>query len=290
MSFILRLVIFLSLFCLSAWKTEAVTSSKYEKLFTSGLKEEAGRNWSAAIEYYLQAIKEDPTKPFPKKRIDSIFQDRVKNGEPIGTLRSLLPPDLEQDMDRRGIFELDGIKEEKPISWLWNVLIFGLIAIVLFGAGRFVYKRVRRQEESEALEAFYASTKKTRIIPTNTGEQARPKNIDADGDKKSVVTEKTREEMDTMISSVSSLTQEMQRPDFAAMSQEEEEELKESDIVKALASTLISEVSIKEKEGHKLSKLSLDASLVFDEHDVDFFEKEFSATSEDIQNARHKST
>jgi len=285
-----RLLLTFGLFFLVLGLAGAAPISKYEEKYTAGLKEEASQNWSAAIQFYLEAIEQDPTKSFPRKRIDAIFQDLVQKGEPIGTLRILLPPDLEKDMDRRGIFELDEIKTEKPLSALWSYLVFGLIGMVLIGLGFFLFKRVRRQEDAEALEAFYATTKKTRIVPTSTGEQARPKNINRDSESKVVLTEKTREEMETMMTSVSSLTQEMKKPDFDAMSQEEEDELKESDIVKALASTLISEVSTKEKDGHKLSKMSLDASLVFDEHDVDFFEKEFSATSEDIENARHKKT
>jgi len=95
------------------------------------------------------------------------------------------------------------------------------------------------------------------------------------------MTEKSREEIKDIMSSVSSLTQQLKRPESIEPEPSEEEivELKESNIVQALAETLITEVKVDETDQGRFSKMTLDASLFFGESDVDFFEKEFGDQS-----------
>lgn len=269
--------------------TSSLSASKYEELFQKGFEQETAKNWSAAVQWYLEAIKQDPLQPFPRNRLERIFHDRLKAGESIETLRALLPPELENEFEQKGFFRLGGPKRE-PISILYDVLIWGSLIAVVLGIAWYIFRRFRRETEKEEEEAFYASVKKTRIVPSDTGSQKRPDiPLKAKAKKDAVVTEKTRDEIEGLFDNVSSLTQEMKRPDFAEeVSEEKMEELQESEVVKALAQTLLSDVKVEEKEGHKYSKLSMDASLLFDESDVSFFEKEFEATPEEISAAKKK--
>jgi len=228
----------------------------------------------------------DPSQPFPKRQIERILRQRLERGEPIEALRALLPLELDRELSQRAVFDL-GRQEEQDLSFLWQIGGWFLIFLGVAGVGLLIWRKLQQREaevqEEELLESI--RSEKKRIVRTHTGETARPEFTTK---KSTVVLEKTREEIEGLMSGVSSLTQEMKRPDFQHMSDEDLAKLQESDIVESLSRTLLSEVEIKEKDGLRHSKLSVDASLVFDEHDVDFFEKEFEATKEDIEAAKRK--
>lgn len=265
------------------------TDSVYDSNFRKGLQEEAGKNWSGAIQYYLLAQKADPSQPFPKMRIKEIFKTQLREGQNIQSLRVILPPDLENQLKDEGVFELFEAPE-KPLSVLWDVVVWGgLILIVGLGVVVLVLT-LKKRKEKEDEDAMLARIKSERIRPSKASKNTE---LSLTGGSKSLgftketkVTEKTREEIGELFSNVTSLTQEMKRPNFVEMTEEEEDALKDSDIIKSLAQTLVSEVESKEVDGLKMSKMSFDASLMFEESDVDFFEKEFGATDEDISAAR----
>jgi hypothetical protein len=266
-------------------------ASDYEKLFQKGLQEETGENWSAAIQYYLQAMEAEPDKPFPRIQIEGVFKRHLMYGKSIDSLRTLLPPELENDMQDKGVFLVRGKKPPQKTPWM-NYAVWALIISVLGAGGFFFFMKMRANiKEQEAEEAAKERPKNRQRRPVVTSEQpmpsAAPRPQNQTGEVK--VTEKTRAEMDEMITGLNSLTQHMRRPDWAEkMKEEDEEQLKDSGVVKALAETLISEVQIKEAEDGKLSKMTLDGSLLFEEEDVNFFEKEFGATKDDIESSKTK--
>lgn len=108
--------------------------------------------------------------------------------------------------------------------------------------------------------------------------------------KQAVVTEKTRSDIDQMITGIRSLAQEMDVNHLKDLDDDDPEiqKLRESDIVVKLAETLVSDVKTEVDEVGKYSKMSLDASLFFDEEDVDFFEKEFEWDPEDEESITDK--
>lgn len=101
--------------------------------------------------------------------------------------------------------------------------------------------------------------------------------------KETVVTDKTRGEIDNMITGIKSLSKEIEPAHLGEidLNDPELEHLRESQIVRQLAATLVSEVKSEEASEGKYSKMNLDASLFFDEEDAAFFEKEFEWNPED---------
>lgn len=165
-----------------------------------------------------------------------------------------------------------------PIIWFVALWVVVLSALMFF----FQWSRQRRENPRPATEAFETlsksgSEKKSGEPSKRTGEVKPPPTVHKKVD--AVLTEKTREEMFEMISQVKSLTQEIQRPRLEEidLSDEEVKKLNDSGVVRGLIETLMTEVQVEESNGEKFSKMTLDASLFFDESDVDFFEKEFGA-------------
>lgn len=107
--------------------------------------------------------------------------------------------------------------------------------------------------------------------------------------RQSVVTEKTRESIQNLITGVKSISREEAEQLSEDLSEQDLEQLRESQIIHKLASTLVSEVKVEEAKEGKYSKVSLDASLFFDEEDVNFFEKEFEWDPEDEDSITDKS-
>jgi len=165
-----------------------------------------------------------------------------------------------------------------PIIWffvIWAVLIVSVFYVIQWNRNR-----LEAPEPLKKITTATGSRKATgpaaiRASEKTTLEVKRPttthKKMDAN------LTDKTRDEMFEMISQVKSLTQELARPDFSKLDPDDEElkKLQESELVKGLADTIISEVQTEGPDNHKFSKMMLDASLFFDESDQDFFEKEF---------------
>lgn len=281
-----------SVFCLLLGGAEVSFSqtNKFDAAFNEGLKQEREGNQTEAIKFYLQAMEISRRNDLPRKRIEAIFRRRLERGESISDLKVLLPDHLISDLEIKKVFEVEPIrvvKAKEQASYLFWVLV----ALVVLGAAGLLFFKAWKKKKEEEEESFFATVKKTRIVPSSTGQQPRPSGLAPSAKKsdlKPIVRQETREEIEGMIEGVTSLTSEMKRPNFEALSEEKRAELESTDLVKALASTLLSEIKTREQEGHKYSRLTMDASLLFEEEDVEFFEKEFEATAEDIENAKRK--
>ncbi|MBN8555866.1 MAG: hypothetical protein J0L93_10515 [Deltaproteobacteria bacterium] len=75
----------------------------YDELFQNGLKAEATKEWSEAIQYYLLANAKAPDSPWPKERIQAVFKALQKSGQSIAAIETLLPTEMSQDFRNRGI-------------------------------------------------------------------------------------------------------------------------------------------------------------------------------------------
>jgi len=165
-----------------------------------------------------------------------------------------------------------------PVIWffvIWAVLIVSVFYILQWNRNR-----LENPQPLKKITTITGSRKITdpagqNLSTQTTVEAKRPTTTHKKVEAK--VTEKTREEMFEMISQVKSLTQEISRPDFSQLDPNDEElkKLQESELVKNLADTMISEVHTEGPDNKKFSKMMLDASLFFDESDQAFFEKEF---------------
>jgi hypothetical protein len=311
----------------------ALQAQDYETAFRKALEEEAAQNWSAAIQFYLEASRADPSKTFPEGRIKSIFGELLRRGENTQSLRIILPIELDQRFEREGVYSLDGAPPVEESPWIgyviWTLVGLGLLIGLIFLGFSLYHQRAaslpqvkppprRAPVRSEAVKvksavatprpapAIRASVQTSKASPPSAGaptgsipkptsaattapssiappKMTGPANLPPGfaKPKPAAMTEKSREEIKDIMSSVSSLTQQLKRPESIEPEPSEEEivELKESNIVQALAETLITEVKVDETDQGRFSKMTLDASLFFGESDVDFFEKEFGDQS-----------
>lgn len=252
---------FLTLFC------GVLSAQDYEKAFQEALQEEAAKNWSAAIQNYLEARASDPSKSFPEDRIRNILQQQLIEGRSVNSLRLLLPPDLDQKFAAEGVYDLTAGSQKKttlPIS----LFIYGFILLALAGGIYLLMKQVIRMKKQEVEEFTPKPQPKRKPVVPTEHRVAKP----------AMLTDAKREELHGMLDSVQSLTGELKRPEnIDELTDDERQQLEDSGVVKALVETLLSEVQIETTEQGKYSKLSVDASLFFDEGDVEFFEKEFGS-------------
>ncbi|TVQ79876.1 MAG: hypothetical protein EA369_03760 [Bradymonadales bacterium] len=122
-------------------------------------------------------------------------------------------------------------------------------------------EKKKPQDKEFSGEGFSASQLRgsmPRLVPTQTP----------------AANKKAREDLMRLISDLKSVRKE---EFFQSLPNEDvsEEEFSSSEIINALVGTLISEVEVKGEDSEKLSKLSLDASLLFDEEEAESFAKEF---------------
>jgi len=95
-------------------------------------------------------------------------------------------------------------------------------------------------------------------------------------EKPPLVTEKTRQELMKLVSDLKSVRQDSSLAHLPTTNVSEEE-LSSTDLIAALADTLISKVETDGEDLDKRSKLSIDGSLLFDAEEVEFFEREFGS-------------
>lgn len=279
----------------SSFNPSQPKEDQYTELFGKALDQETAENWEAAIDYYLQALKERPNDAAAKSRLKDALVVYQEEGGDIELIRPKLSDQLLGELEREGLLDIEdksGWIHQVPIKKLGLSLLLSFFGV--FGLILLVRYLLRRSEEkkrmNEMIQKAERERKRQERLRKHTGEQPRPDMKTFQKKKEDlVVTEKTKEEMDDLFAGVSSLTSEMKRPEFAEMDEQKKQELEQSDLIASLASTLLSQVETQTAEdGKKLSKMSLDASLIFDESDVEFFEKEFEASSEDIEAAKIK--
>lgn len=247
----------------------------YDEAIERALMAEASEDWKGAIEAYLEARKHAPNIPFPAQHIARILRARLQEGEEVDRYRALLPEDLDHRLERDGVYHLEGERVRRDFSKFWNWFIWGGLLLVILAGGAFFLKQFFQKEHQQIAKKGrqkneqVASTQANQAAETPREEKKEtsggapvPKKVEA------VVTEKTREEMQDMFSSVRSLTGEQKREEAwneEELDQEAREKLENSGILHSFAEALVSQVKIEESEYGKFSKMSVDASMLFEE-------------------------
>jgi len=234
-------------------------AASYNKLMNQALKAETEKKSADALELYLKAMQLDPEASLPRERILVLYRELKANNKPTIQYELQFPEDLRRQIAPKAAPMTEAATAAEDLRTMnfvfWSIAILLLVGIV---AGLiWMLKRVRAQDEEKAF-----STRKSpkRAAPIQTSVV-----------KKDVkVTQKTKEEMTGIISSVKSLTNsELNMPIKDPKKEAEEMQgLQDSEVLQALAETMISEVSTEESDKGKFSKLSLEASLLFDESDI----------------------
>jgi hypothetical protein len=248
-------------------ETAKETQASYDQMFQSGLKAEAAREWSEAIQFYLSAQAKSPQSPWPKERIQAIFTSLQKSDQQVALLETLLPPEMSAEFRKKGIIK-DDYDHEADVSklnfYLWGSLIFIFLAA---GFGLFyLSSRSAKQEAEEAklrtsVFAKKAAPKAKSVEGKIPKESAVPRETGAL--KKDVkITDKTRTEMDGIFSSVKSLAEESPKSETGSV---DIEALNTSGVIEAFAQSMVSDVTSEESKYGKFSKMTLEASLLFDD-------------------------
>lgn len=250
------LLVFLSKVCVAQ-------SSDYEKYLNEGLRAEGMGSYPDAVNAYLKALQADPKSRTPKDRIFAIFKEMRSKRKPTTELEVLLPLDVRDELVAAKILRSD-LEHKEAAEWM-TIVFWGFVALALVLAmmvSIWIYGRIQKSREEKAFSTRQSqSTKQTRPVKSDTGPVAK---------RETKITEKTRQEMTNVITGVKSITSAQPRPDLTPPEelQKAAEALQSSEVVSALAGTLVSEVATDQTETGKFSKLSLDGTMLFDESDL----------------------
>ena len=241
----------------------------YDELFQNGLKAEATKEWSEAVQYYLLANKKAPDSPWPKERIQAVFKALQKSGQSIAALETLLPIEMSQDFRSRGIISdhYDSNVAMKNLNYsIWGGIVAAL-GLIFGGLFYLTRKSKKEEEEEEALRTSLFSRKAEKKAGKASEKSKESKNLNETGAiKRDVkITEKMRDEIDGIFNSVKSLSEEQGvTSDTGSVNIEA---LKDSGVIEAFAGSMVSEVTTEESPEGKFSKMTLEASLLFEEDD-----------------------
>lgn len=243
---------------LSLFVGQAQPQLTYEQALNQGLKAEGLRQWPEAISFYVQAIKLQPQNPLPRDRLISVFRDLKSQGQSTTELEILLPEDIKFQLSKLGAIETaaDQAASLRRMNIIfWSVAAFIVLAIL--GGLLWLFLRQRRDDEDEPKFS-------TRVSPKKKGPGTEASKTTGETPRKDlVVTERTREQMKDVIAGVKSIP----LPSKASepVTAEQMNDLKESEVLSALAQTMISEVETEETDLGRFSKMTIEAQLIFDD-------------------------
>lgn len=259
-------VLFIAVFVLSFSVRAENPSSQYDELFQNGLKAEAAKNWSDAIQFYLKAQSASPQSPWPKGRIVAILKELTEKGQTTDNLVVLLPQEMQDDFLRSGVLKAN--YDEKGAIDQLNLYIWGgIVAFILLIGGTLAYF-IFHQKKQEEHEAYLSSIRTKPRAPAPSSGSATSKVVSPKQEltqKKDMhITEDTRNEISGIFQSITSVQ--------SAEIKEEEvdvDALHQSGVLEALAQTMISEVQTEDAKEGRFSKMTVEAALLFDESDFE---------------------
>lgn len=243
----------------------------YENVLNEGLKAEGLRQWPEAISYYVQAIKLQPANPLPRDRVISIFRELKSQGVSTTELEVLLDDDLKDQLGRMGI--LKNLADEAASLRRMNLIFWGgagLLGCLILAGFFWLLGRKRAEADLDApVFSTRASPQKKRAPESSPASAKGPVKAPAPEAFKpnTKVTEKTKSEMTGIIANVKSLTSEQPRK-MTPPTAEELQALNSSEVIEAIAQTMISDVSVEEAKEGKFAKMTIEAELIFDESDL----------------------
>lgn len=243
----------------------------YDTIFQNGLKAEASQKWADAIQFYMLAMAKSPETPWPKERLKALFKNLQKNSVPIDSYQNLLSQELREEFLRTGIIQSE-YDQGAALSRL-NLLVWGgVILFFLMVVGGLFYISFRKKADSDS-EFTSKNTGSNRKRP-NAGSAAQAAKV---GDQKPnappvaprkdvKVSAQTRENITGIMSSVKSLSADEDRiQELTGSHRVDVDALEQSGVIQAFAEDLLSSVNIEETQQGKFSKMTVDASLLFDE-------------------------
>ena len=244
-----------------SWGAESVVaekpSSEYDQIFQKGLVAEAGKNWTEAVQYYLQAQEKAPTSPWPKERIIAIFKNLNEQGQSTLAIEVLLPSAMQDEFKARGFIRTS--YDQESVLKKFNQLIWGGLISLLLLAGIFLTVALFRKRNVDRVELVkVAKPKKVLDLKDKKAVPSEPQK------KEVTITEKTREEMSDLIGNVKSVTREFK------ISKEQKvdiEGLRDSGVIDALSEDWVSKVSSEDSPEGKFSKMMVSAELIFEEEE-----------------------
>ena len=232
----------------------------YESLLNKGLKAEALRQYADAITFYVGAYRISPQSIVVNERLTAIFTEIKANGGETREFEILLPPNLRDEFLKSGVLKTSRddaafLKKMTLIFWV----VAGLVVLgILMGL---IWLIKRRGQEPVEEKKFSTNVSPTRKVAARA----------SSGPKKEVkITEKTREDISgIMETGHKSITSAQPRPDLSKVPEELGSAIQDSEVVQALAGTMLTEVSTEQTETGKFSKLSIEAGLVFEDADLE---------------------
>ncbi len=249
----------------------------YDQLFQRGLESENEQNWTEAIQYYLEAGKANPKAPWTEQRIAAIFKKLQELGEPLARYEVLLPFEMLEKFRKSGVIKqnYDRAGALRRLNFLiWGSIVF-LLLVVAGVVGYIVFKK--QSSEEERLLSLRQGPKRPQGQRAAGGEFVSKTNSGVGFKKETKITEKTREEISGIFSSVKSLTGTQESPPAEEI---DLEGLRQSGIVQALAQNLVTEVSVEEAQDGKFSKMTVEASLLFDDEKAEEVESKSESEGE----------
>ncbi len=244
-------------------------SDSYDFHLNEGLKSEALKNWPDAVAAYMRAIEKDPRAALPRERIVSIFKSLKSKRESTQAIELLINVEIKNELVLAGVFQ--PVEADQSSLTVMSYVFWGsaFIVLLIVAISLGMMFRKKQAEFDAEKEKLYERTTGGHRRSTVQPKADRP---DVPRLKKDVkVTDQTKSEMTDLISNVKTLTGTQARPDWTeapAVQQEQIKALESSEVLQALAQTMLSEVTTENAPEGKFSKLSLDASLVFDETDT----------------------
>lgn len=236
----------------------AETPNRYRENMKSGLAAETNRDYPAAIAAYVQAYQERPTEKLPKQRLEAIFQSLINQKLSTEPYEILLPKALADDFIQRGLLtpKMDAQMAESKLSRIIWMVVGGVLLLGAMVIG-FILYRIRESENDSG--STVQSRRKSGSKSPKPGSSPFPK-------KETIVTEKTRENMTGLIGSVKSI---QTSSDTGDTSKDEinSKGLEESGLIQTMAQDMVSQVTSDGESHQKFSKMSLDASLIFDDEE-----------------------
>jgi hypothetical protein len=248
------------IFC---WASVLSAEPNLQNIIKEGLQAEALKEYPQALEKYGQVLQMAPQNSLARSRIIAIFKSLSEQNQPTDHLTPLVAEDILDEL--RGLGYIKSLEDQQAILKKMTTVFWSVVAVVVLliaGFLFYVFKRSRAEDEAKAFSTNKSLSEFKRTA-TNANRSV-DHSLEAFSKRESVITDKTRKEITSVITGVKSLTGAQPRP--ANLDAEPPAEpIENSEVVAALAQTLVTDVSSEQTDQGKYSKMTIDASLIFDE-------------------------
>lgn len=258
----------------------AAPGPTYDQIFQDGLKAEANQKWPDAIQYYVLAMAKNPKSPWPKERLKALFKALQKMELPVEPYKTLLPPELLEEFLKTGVIQ-EHYDSESAVSrlntWMWAGVIglVGLIGAILLYLSIRSARAERDQFDTETktelkkVAARKAAATNARTLDRTTDPKGIPKPPQL-SKKETKITDQARANITGVVANVKSLNLDFEKiKEMTGEQKVDVEGLKDSGVINAFVQDWVTEVNIEQTQIGKFSKMTVDASLVFDEDKVE---------------------